>query len=66
MSPVICDHMYKITKSFILSSCRAVESADCYEDYNTKSRLSSEVIVVQIEVHCLRHQTVYLFILESK
>ena len=50
----------KIIKSFVLSSCSTVESANCNENNNTKSRLSSEVIVVQIEVHCLMHQF-YLF-----
>ena len=44
----------KIIKSFVLSSCSTVESANCNENNNTKSRLSSEVIVVQIEVHCLK------------
>lgn len=48
---LLCD---KIISSFVVSSCGAVESTDCNEDNNTKSRLSSEVIVVQIEVHCLK------------
>ena len=44
----------KIISSFVVSSCGTVESTDCNEDNNTKSRLPSEVIVVQIEVHCLK------------
>ena len=58
------DSIAKIIKSFVLSSCSTVESANCNENNNTKSRLSSEVIVVQIEVHC-PEILIYSF-LESK